>query len=190
MRTITHIASAVLLICSLVVLTGCHSIFPPAFTRTSKITLQSAEPGHEGRYVIAQSEDDNWALRQRTERSDCAWFTLYDLGKDDAGNSIVALKTCNDLFVTVPRGDTTRPDRRPETRRDRMAWQEHMPGDCARFTLESQGKDMYAFKTCGGRYLTAGIAGDEWAPPVDWALIVENPIVEEWEIFKLWPPLK
>ena len=106
------------------------------------------------------------------------------------GNRIVALKTCNNRYVTVPRGDITRPDRRPETRRDRMAWQEHKPGDCAQFTLESQGEGSYAFRTCGGRYLTAGNAGDGWETPVDWAIIVENPIVEGWENFKLWPPLK
>ena len=190
MRAISHIAGAALLICSLVVLTGCRGVFPPAFTTVSKISLQPVDPSHEGRYVIAQGENDNWSLRQRTERPDCAWFTLYDLDKDDVGNRIVALKTCHNRFVTVPRGDTTRPDTRWETRRDRMAWQENMPGDCARFTLESQGNDNYAFKTCGGRYLTAGIAGSGWAPPVDWAVIVENPIVQEWETFKVLPPLK
>lgn len=189
MSMMTRNARGVLLICSLILLTGCHPIFPPAFTRTSKITLQSTEPGHEGRYVVARGEEDNWALRQRTERSDCAWFTLYDLG-NDAGSRIVALKTCHNRYVTVPRGDTTRPDRRPETRRDRMAWQELRPGDCAQFTLEVQSDGTAAFKTCGGRYLTAGDAGTGWGTPVEWAIIVENPIVEGWEIFKLWPPLK
>ena len=195
MRAISHIAGAALLICSLVVLTGCRGVFPPAFTAISKISLQPADPSHEGRYVIAQGENDNWSLRQRTERPDCAWFTLYDLDKDDVGNRIVALKTCHNRFVTVPRGDTTRPDTRWETRRSRMAWQELRPGDCALFILEPQNDRTVAFKTCGGRYLTAGAGAaadgaepNGWEPPVEWALIVENPIVQDWEKFKLLSP--
>ena len=185
MRAKTRIASVILLICSLVLLTGCRQVFPPAFTKTRRITIQSTEPHHEGRYVVAQNADDNWVLRQRSERSDCAWFTLYELDRDDADNLIVALETCHKRFVTVPRGDTTRPDTRSETRRDRMAWQEKSPGDCAKFTLEAQSDGSYAFRTCGGRYLTAGNASGGWETPVDWAVIVENPIVQEWEKFKL-----
>jgi hypothetical protein len=69
-----------------------------------------------------------------------------------------------------------------------MAWQELRPGDCAQFTLEPLGEGTFAFQTCGGRYLTAGDAGSGWEPPLEWAIVVENPIVEGWEKFKLSPP--
>jgi hypothetical protein len=182
-----RIVSMIAVSLSLTMLIGCHPIFPPALTTTSRISLQSADPNHEGRYVVAQGKDDNWSLTQRPEPSDCAWFTLYDLGKDALGNRKIALKTCHDRFVTVPRGDPTRPDKRLDTRRERMAWQESRPGDCALFTLEDQGDGTVAFKTCGGRYLTAGDAGPGWEPPLEWGIIVENPVVEGWEKYKLSP---
>lgn len=187
MRARTYIAIALLLIWGLAVLTACRSVFPPPFTATTKISLQSADPGHEGRYVFAQDKNEDWLLTQRTGRDDCAWFTLLDLGKDEEDNRIVALKTCHNRFVTVPRGDTERPDKRQETRRDRMAWQELRPGDCARFTLEQQSDGTVAFRTCGHRYLTAGDDGVGWASPLEWAIVVENPMVEAWEKFNMLP---
>jgi hypothetical protein len=52
----------------------------------------------------------------------------------------------------------------------------------------AQGDGTFAFKTCGGRYFTAGDAGRGWGPPVEWAIVVENDTVEDWEKFTIVEP--
>ena len=185
MSTIANMAKALVPMLGFMVLTGCHSIFPPALTPTSNMVIQTA---HKDWYVIAQDQNDNWSLRQRAVLDECGRFTVYDIDKDGQGNRTIALKTCHNRFVTVPRGDVTRTNQPVETRRDRMAWQEERPGDCAQFTLVEQGDGTVAFRTCGGKYLTAGNAGEGWGPPVEWAIVVENDKAEAWEKLKLSPP--
>jgi len=173
-RTIARITSSSLLIICLVVLTGCHRFLVPANAPSSKIALTTAH----GRYVIAQGKDKGWSLSQSDDREpgQCGWFTLYDLGEDELKNHRVALKTCWDRFITAPRRGTSR--------LDREAWQESGLGDCGQFTLERHG-DAFALKTCAGKYLTAGDDGREW--PMPWAIVVENPKVDEWEMFRFYP---
>jgi hypothetical protein len=114
---------------------------------------------------------------------------MIDLGKDEEGNRAIALKTCWNRFVTAPRIDAVEVEPQwfetADARLYRMVWQESRPGDCAQFTLVEQSDNTVAFKTCGGRYLTAGDAGVGWEGPLNWAIIVENPIAEDWEKFIL-----
>jgi hypothetical protein len=114
---------------------------------------------------------------------------MIDLGKDEEGNRTIVLKTCWNRFVTAPRIDAAEPEPKwfdtADARLYRMVWQESRPGDCAQFTLVELSENTVALKTCGGRYLTAGDAGVGWEGPLNWAIIVENPIVENWEKFTL-----
>lgn len=183
MNTLAKFVIALLSIPGFGVLTGCLSVFPPAFPPPSDVTIQTT---HQNWYIIAQDQDDNWSLRQRATFDECGRFTMYELPRDEVdGNRTIALKTCHNRYVTVPRGDLTRPNQPPETRRDRMAWQETRAGDCAQFTLVEQGDGTVAFKTCGGGYLTAGDAGVGWEDPLKWAIVVENATVDDWERFTL-----
>lgn len=174
MRTIARVINSALLVVILFGLTSCHPFVLPAHTPSSKIAMKTAH----GRFVIAQGKDKGWSLWQSDDREpgECGWFTLYDLGEDELGNHGVALKTCWDRFVTAPRRGTSR--------LDREVWQESGQGDCGQFTLERRG-DGFALKTCAGKYLTAGDDGREW--PVPWTIVVENPKVDEWEMFRFYP---
>ncbi len=167
--------SLLVLLLMLVVSSGCHRLALPAAARAGKIALKS----YHGRFVTALGVDGEWLLRQEPNLSDCAWLTPYNLNRDGAGNSVVALETCHGRFLTAPQ--------RGATRLDRQVWQESTPGDCGQFTLEPQGDGPFAIKTCAGEYLTAGNAGGGWEPPLQWAVIVENPAVENWEKFTILP---
>ncbi len=164
--------SLAMLLLSVVATAGCHQLLVPA-TRTDKIALKS----YHGRYVTALDEGGDWLLRQEPGLSDCAWFTRHNLGSDGEGHAVVALETCHGRFVTAPI--------RGSTRLDRQVWQESAPGDCGQFTLEPQGDGRFAIRTCAGKYLTAGDAGAGWESPLQWAVIVENPRVEDWEKFTI-----
>lgn len=158
----------------LILLAGCRPIVPAAFTRTSRVYLQTA---HDGRYVIANGAEDSWALRQSATLDNRGWYTLYDLGADKQGKRRVFLKTWTNRFVTAPL--------RGSTRQDRMVWQELRPGDCAEFTLEEQSDGKAAFKTCAGKYLTAGNDGAGWEPPLAWAIVGETSEQNDWERFSI-----
>ncbi|MBC8252621.1 MAG: hypothetical protein H8E35_01160 [Ardenticatenia bacterium] len=168
MRTKTRIAGWLLLIFSLVVLTGCHRLVIPAMTRAEKIALRS----FHGRYVTALGEGEGWSLKQSPgpELSDCEWFTQYNLA-----NGKIALETCHGRFVTAPRRGTTR--------FDWEVWQESGLGDCGQFVRQKLGEDRVAFITCAGKYLTAGNDGPGWEPPLQWAIVAETSELKDWEIF-------
>jgi hypothetical protein len=177
MKKAVRAAAHLLLMVAVGVLAGCHAIEPAAFTSVSKIRLETAH----GRHVVADGKQQDWSLRQSegSAADPCQWFTQYDLGQDSRGNHSIALQTCYGRFVTAPLRGTSR--------LDRQAWQESALGDCGQFTREPQSDGRFAIKTCGGKYLTAGDAGPGWEPPLQWAVIVENPGVEAWEKFKIEP---
>lgn len=177
MSTATHIARWILLLSCLVGLAGCRKIDPPALTRTSTIDLVS----YHSRYVTAQGHKEGFSLWQSTEpgKDNCHLFTLYDLGTDKLKRRTVALKTCHGGFVTAPDSGSTRADW--------QVWQDPVLGNCGQFIMESQGNDKYAFKTCAGRYLSAGDAGLGWEGPLQWTIVGERFELKDWEVFTVKP---
>jgi hypothetical protein len=169
MKTAARIARSAALLIGLLSLAGCHALRVPANAPSSVIALRS----FHGRYVTALKETDGWSLRQsdEAEPGDCAWFTRYDLA-----DGKIALETCHGRFVTAPRRGTQR--------EDWEVWQESGLGDCAQFVVERHG-DGLAFKTCAGRYITAGDGG--WPAPLQWSLVAETDRVQDWEIFTVLP---
>jgi hypothetical protein len=113
-------------------------------------------------------EDDNWALRQETELSECGRFTQHHLA-----NGKIALETCHGRYITAPRTGTER--------QDWMLGQESKLGPCGQFDLYELGSDRVAFKTCAKKFFTAGDGG--WPPPLQWSVVAETDILQDWEIF-------
>ena len=173
MTSYVRITKWMALIIGLVLLAGCHRFVVPANSPTTKITLKTAH----GRWVVAQGEDQDWALWQSDEPDpgECGWFIRHELGRDEFGQARIALETCYGRFVTVPRRGTSR--------LDLEVWQDSGLGDCAYLTVEPHENRDAAFRTCTGKYLTAGDAGPEW--PTPWAIVVEADQVRAWEIFKI-----
>jgi hypothetical protein len=169
MRMKTHIAGWLLLLISLVALSGCHPLFLSANTTSSKIALKS----YHGSYITALGEGEGWSLKQNDESEPgaCGWFTQYHLA-----NGKIALLTCHGRFVTAPRRGTTR--------LDWEVWQESGLGDCGQFVVVAQGNG-FALETCAGKYLTAG--DGNWEPPLQWGIVAETDAVQAWEIFTLVP---
>ena len=152
---------AILLLLVVLVTTSCIIIRPPP---PRKITFKS----HHGRYVTAMGEEDDWALRQEIELSDCGWFTQHHLA-----NGKIALKTCYGRYVTAPKSGASR--------RDWMLGQESKLGNCGQFDLYELGSDRVALKTCAGNFFTAG--DGSWPPPLQWSVVAETDILQDWEIF-------
>jgi hypothetical protein len=123
---------------------------------------------HHGRYVTAMGADDDWALRQEIELSDCGRFTQHHLA-----NGKIALETCYGRYVTAPESGVTR--------RDWMLGQESKLGNCGQFDLYELGSDRVAFKTCADKFFTAGDGG--WDPGLEWSVVGETDILLDWEIF-------
>jgi hypothetical protein len=140
-----------------------------AVTPTSTPLPRVALVSFHDRYVTALKESDGWLLKQIGVPSECGLFTL-----DYQPNGKVTLKTCNDRFVTAPRSGSTRADW--------QVWQDSAAGDCGQFTPEHYGKGV-AFKTCAGKYLTAG--DDSWPPPLQWSVVAETDKVDKWEVFTM-----
>ena len=144
---------------------------------TTSCTLECIKPpppmkvafkSHHGRYVTAMGADDDWALRQEIELSDCGWFTQHHLA-----NGKIALETCYGRYVTAPKSGVTR--------RDWMLGQESKLGNCGQFDLYELGSDRVAFKTCADKFFTAGDSG--WDPGLEWSVVGETDILLDWEIF-------
>jgi hypothetical protein len=141
----------------------------PTVPPTQKIVLLS----FHGRYVTAMGGDDGWALRQETELSECGWFTQHHLA-----NGKIALETCYDRYVTAPKSGATR--------RDWMLGQESELGNCGQFDLYDLGSDRVAFRTCAENFFTAG--DGNWPPPLQWSVVAETDILQDWEIFTVLQP--
>ena len=137
-------------------------------TATPLPPIEVAFKSHHSQYVTAMGVDHNWALRQETELSECGWFTQHHLA-----NGKIALVTCHGRYVTAPISGTTR--------LDWMLGQEPGLGRCGQFDLYALGNDRVAFKTCAGNFFTAG--DGSWPPPLQWSVVAETDILQDWEIF-------
>jgi hypothetical protein len=153
----------ILLLLVVLVITRCTIIIPPP-------PIKVAFKSHHGRYITAMGADDNWALRQEIELSDCGRFTQHYLA-----NGKIALETCYGRYVTAPKSGVTR--------RDWMLGQESKLGNCGQFDLYELGNDRVAFKTCAGKFFTAGDGG--WDPGLEWSVVGETDILLDWEIFTM-----
>jgi hypothetical protein len=135
--------------------------------------IEVAFKSSHGRYVTAMGEDDHWVLRQKTELSNCAWFTQHH-----RANGKIALETCHGRYVTAPETGATR--------WDWMLEQESKLGDCGQFDLYDLGSERVAFKTCADRFFTAG--DGNWPPGLEWSVVGETYDLEAWEIFVVLQP--
>jgi hypothetical protein len=142
-------------------------------TATPLPPIKVAFKSHHGRYVTAMTgEDDDWSLRQKTELSECGWFTQHHLA-----NGKIALETCDGRYVTASISGTTR--------LDWMLGQESELDDCGQFDLYTLGSDRVALKTCAGMFFTAGNDGVGWEGKLAWAVVGETDILQNWEIFTM-----
>jgi hypothetical protein len=112
--------------------------------------------------------DDGWALRQETVLSERGWFTQHHLA-----NGKIALETYYGRYVTAPESGTER--------QDWLLRQESKLGKCGQFDLYELGNDRVALKTCAGNFFTAG--DGYWPPPLQWSVVAETDILQDWEIF-------
>ncbi len=124
------------------------------------------------RYVTALGKNDNWTLKQETESSDCARFTMRHLA-----NGKITLETCQRKYVVAPQNGATR--------ENWMLGQEDKLSDCGQFDLYELGNNRVAFKTCAGRFITAG--DGSWPGELAWAVVGETDILDAWEIFTALP---
>lgn len=130
--------------------------------------IRIAFKSSHGRYVTAMGENDDWALRQETELSDCGWFTQHYFA-----NGKIALETCHGRYVIAPQTGAQR--------QDWMLGQASRLSDCGQFDLYELGNDRVAFKTCAGNFFTAG--DGDWPPPLQWSVVAETDVLLDWEIF-------
>jgi hypothetical protein len=136
---------------------------PITLPLTSTVILVSSH----GRYVTAMADG---TLRQTQELADCGRFTLRRL--DDGA---VALKTCQDRWVTAPLTAVTS-----------LGWkvtQSPSLGNCGEFVLHNLGHNLVAFETCAGRWLTA--VGDNGEAGLVGYLIAQTHEMKEWEMFTM-----
>ena len=133
-----------------------------------KIALLS----HHGRYVTALGEKDSWAIRQVPGLNGCDVLTL-----EYHWNGKISFKTCYDKYITAPESGAKRQDWILEQEVDR--------DKCGQFDMYELGGDRVAFKTCAGRFITAGDNGLEWQGELEWALVGETEILDNWEFFTI-----
>ena len=127
---------------------------------------------HHGQYVTAMDDQDRWAVRQVPELNQCEVFTL-----EHHWNGKISLKTCYGQYITAPeRGDE---------RQDWILRQETDLSKCGQFDMYELGGDRVAFKTCAGKFITAGDNGLGWEGELEWALVGESDILDDWEYFTL-----
>jgi hypothetical protein len=130
---------------------------------TSTVILMSCH----GWYVTAMADG---TVQQAQELSGCGRFTLQRLD-----NGMVALKTCQNQWVTAPMTATTY--------FDWVVTQSPNLGDCGRFILHDLGHTRVAFETCAGRWLTA--VNDKGEPGLEWYLIAHTYRMDAWETFTM-----
>lgn len=178
MRRRNIIIATAILFAVVLTMSGCIIVYSEAELR-KKIPLNTTLPPEEiallsfhEQYVIADGEDDNWAIRQKPELKECGWFTLEYLT-----NGKIFLKTCNGMYVTAPESG--------DKRQDWMLMQELEPGDCGQFDLYELGNNKVALKTCAGNFLTAGDNGLGWEGELSWAIVGETDILDDWEYFTI-----
>ena len=150
------------------VVTGCsfELIKPPP-------PIEVVFKSHHGRYVTAMGADDDWAIKQEPEPSDCGWFTQYHLA-----NGKITLKTCYGKYVIAAETGTER--------QDWMLRQKSEPGKCGQFDLYDLGGDRVALKTCAGKFFTAG--DGYWPAGLEWSVVGETDYMDAWEIFTVLQP--
>ena len=181
MRRRNLILATAILFAVVLTMSGCKIVYSEA-ELIEKIIGNTPLPPEEiallsfhERYVIANGEADNWAIRQETEVAEldrCEMFTLEYLP-----NGKVTLKTCHGLYITAPANG--------ENRKDRMLMQELESGDCGQFYLYELGNNQVALKTCAGNFLTAGDDGLGWEGELRWAIVGETDILDDWEYFTI-----
>jgi hypothetical protein len=130
--------------------------------------VEVAFRSYHGKYVTALGADDNWVLKQESDLSPCAWFTLQRL---ENGN--MTLMTCHGRYVMAPDAG--------ESTVDWLLRQSPREEPCAEFLLEDLGHSIVALRTCAGRLVTAGDGG--WSGELQWSLVAEATNIDDWEKF-------
>lgn len=129
---------------------------------------------YHDRYVYA-TDEDNWAIRQAYEVSGLKGCELFIL--EHRGNGKFTLRTCYDRYIIAPDSG--------DNRKDWMLRQESEPDECGQFEMyKFEGKGV-AFKTCAGRFFTAGDSGLGWEGELGWAIVGETNILDKWEYFTI-----
>lgn len=163
------IIMAIILFCALVLAV---TRFPILRISTPLPTKQIALLSYHQQYVVAKDEGDDWAIRQEPVSEPCVYFTMRR-----TWNGKVVLESCHGHFVTAPESG--------QYREDWILRQETKPGKCGEFDMYELGNNRVAFKTCTGNFLTAGDNGLGWDDKLEWAIVGETNILDDWEIFIL-----
>jgi hypothetical protein len=129
--------------------------------------VEAAFRSHHGKYVTAMGESDDWVLKQESDLSPCAWFTLQNLA-----NGNVTLMTCHGRYVTAPDAGGSRAEC--------LLRQLSQETACGEFLLHHLGDDKVALQTCAGKFVTAGDGG--WGD-LAWSLVGEQTEILGWEMF-------
>ncbi len=129
--------------------------------------VEVAFRSHHGKYVTAMGASDDWVLKQESDLSPCAWFTLQHVGD---GN--LNLMTCHGRYVTASKTG--------ESREDWLLRQLPQATKCAEFLLQDLEHNRVALQTCASRFVTAGDGG--WGD-LAWSLVSEQIEILGWEEF-------
>ena len=178
------IVKITILLTVMLTVSGCKIVVSEAALRETLIaTLWINTPlppeeivllSYHDRYVYA-TDEDNWAIRQASEVSGLKGCELFTL--EYRGNGKFTLRTCYDRYITAPNSG--------DNRKDWMLSQETEPGECGQFEMyEFEGKGV-AFKTCTGRFFTAGDNGLGWEEELGWVIVGETKILDKWEYFTI-----
>ena len=146
------------------IITSCSRLVPiPPTPAPKDLVIKSPH----GRYVIAQNEDERWALTQKPGFTECGWFNVQYLS-----NGKVALESCHGRYVTAP-GDV-------ESKEEWILVQEAGLKECGQFDMYELGEDRVAFKTCAGNFWTAGNV--DWPAGLKWSVVADTDYMDQWEI--------